>query len=205
MSKYDLGGDQTQFQPGSSDLVLANKLGITDPAEMDDAELVLLEKLYQRVLIGQLPTGAIDTALIKGWHRQWLLPIYAWAGEERSVNLAKDGFQFAAAQQIPNLLKALERDYLAKVTPCTNLDDEALIEAIAKVHVEFILVHPFREGNGRISRLLADVMAVQAGYGTLDYSSWDENKPAYISAIHSGLDCEYEPMMKWVEKALSVS
>ena len=205
MSKYDLDGDQTHFQPGSDDRVLANKLGITDPEEMDDAELHLLEQLYERVVMEQLPTGAIDTKLIKGWHRQWLLPIYAWAGEERSVNLAKDGFQFAAAQQIPVLLKTLDRDFLAKRTPCANLDGEALIEAIATVHVEFILVHPFREGNGRISRLLADVMAVQAGYGTLDYSSWDANKLAYISAIHSGLECDYEPMMEWVGKALSAS
>lgn len=47
--------------------------------------------------------------------------------------------------------------------PCHHLDGDALIKAIAVTHVEFILIYPFREGNGRQSQLLDDVMAVQAG------------------------------------------
>lgn len=203
MGKYDISGSQTTFQPGSNGLVLANKLGITDPAEMNEAELVLLEKLYQRVLTEQLPNGVITSTLIKDWHRRWLAPIYDWAGEERAVNIGKGNFQFAAAGRIPNLLKILDRDVLAKWTPCTDLADEALIEGIAVVHVEFILIHPFRDGNGRISRLLADVMATQAGYGSLDYTPWDAKKAEYIAAIHAGLDCDYSPMMGCVEQAFN--
>ena len=47
--------------------------------------------------------------------------------------------------------------------PCHHLDGDALIEAIAVTHVEFILIHLFREGNGRQSQLLNDAMAVQGG------------------------------------------
>ena len=162
MNKYDLKSSQTEYQPGSDDRVLANKLGITDPSEMDEAELVLLGKLYERVLTEQLPQGVITTGDIKSWHRQWLGAIYDWAGEERSVNMSKGDFHFAIAGRIPALLQDLDRKYLSHWTPCTDLSDETLIEAIAVIHVEFILVHPFREGNGRISRLLADVMATQA-------------------------------------------
>ncbi|WP_283437771.1 hypothetical protein [Pseudomonas helmanticensis] len=57
-------------------------------------------------------------------------------------------------------------------------------------------------GNGRLSRLLADVMAVQAGYVPLDYSSWERNKEAYFAAISQGLNCNYEPMEYWVRQAL---
>lgn len=203
MSRYELSSSQTAYQPGSNDQVLANKLGIIDPAEMDEAELVLLEKLYERVLTEQLPQGVITTSLLKDWHRQWLKPIYDWAGEERSVNMGKGDFQFAAAGRIPALLTILDKDYLSRWTPCADLSDEDLIEAIATVHVEFILVHPFREGNGRISRLAADVMATQAGYGSLDYSLWDKNREAYFAAIRAGLNCDYQPMMEWVEKAFS--
>jgi cell filamentation protein len=78
----------------------------------------------------------------------------------------------------------------------------ALAEAIAIVHVEFILIHPFREGNGRLSRLLADVMAVQADHEPLDYSSWDANKPAYFAAIQMGLDRNYRSMTALVANAL---
>jgi len=79
---------------------------------------------------------------------------------------------------------------------------EQLVEAIAIIHVELILIHPFREGNGRLSRLLADVMAVQAGYKTLDYQSWEQNKAQYISAIHAGISMSYEPMKHWASTAL---
>jgi cell filamentation protein len=203
MSKYDATGSQGEYQPGSDDQVLRNKLGIVAPDDMDDAELELLQKLYEDVLIDNLPSGTITVAQIKLWHKRWLGNVYDWAGDERSVNMGKDGFQFASAAQIPRLLQDFEKKYLAKYTPCTELDDEALIEAIAIMHVEFILIHPFREGNGRLSRLLADAMAVQAGYDPLDYSSWDEHKAEYIAAIHAGLSGNYVPMMGWIEKAFN--
>lgn len=201
MSRYAAAGSQADFEPGSNDRVLKNRLGIVDPDEMDDAELTLLQKLYEEVLNDRLPGGIISVAHVKGWHKRWLGKIYDWAGDERGVNLSKGGFHFAIAGQIPYLLQKLDSDYLSLHTPCTRLDDEQLIEAIATVHVEFILVHPFREGNGRIARLLADVMAVQAGYGPLDYSAWDADKAGYISAIHAGHAGDYRPMMSWVEKA----
>lgn len=76
------------------------------------------------------------------------------------------------------------------------MNELQLIEAIAVTHVELILIHPFR-GNGRLSRLLADVMAVQAGYKPLDYQSWEQNKTQYISSIHAGLTLDYRPMKHW--------
>jgi len=203
MSLYTATGSQGEFEPGSNNLVLKNKLGIVSPEDMDDAELGLLEQLYDDVLVEHLPTGTITVAQIKAWHRSWLGNIYAWAGEERSVNMSKDDFHFAVAAQIPNLLRKFDTQYLAQFTPCAELDDEQLIAAIATVHVEFILIHPFRDGNGRISRLLADVMAVQAGYDPLDYSAWDADKPAYVAAIHQGFAGDYSPMMTWVERAFA--
>ena len=82
-------------------------------------------------------------------------------------------------------------------------DPSALADAIAVCHVELILIHPFREGNGRVSRLLADVMAVQAGHGPLDYSGWDEDKTAYFTAIQCGVGMDYAPMRALVSVALA--
>ncbi len=80
------------------------------------------------------------------------------------------------------LLNEFDTKYLAPFTPCSGMDEEQLITAIAITHIELILIHPFREGNGRLSRLLADVMAVQGGYKPLDYQSWEQNKNSvYIS------------------------
>jgi cell filamentation protein len=199
--RYRVEGAQGAFQSGSNDQVLANRLGITNPAEMAEAELVLLEKLYEAVLLEDLPDRKVTVADIKTWHRRWLGNVYDWAGAERSVNLSKGDFSFAVAAQIPRLLAAFERDCLAQYTPCRD-PDPALAEAIAITHVEFILIHPFREGNGRISRLLADVMAVQAGREPLDYSAWDADKAAYFGAIQTGLANDYAPMTQLVKTAL---
>ena len=72
-------------------------------------------------------------------------------------------FQFAAAHLISKLMQGFNDKFLKLYTPCKGMDEEQLIDALAKIHIEYILVHPFREGNGRISRLLAVIMALQAG------------------------------------------
>ncbi|WP_428385943.1 Fic/DOC family protein [Nevskia ramosa] len=202
--RYQADGPQADFEPGSGEQVLANKLGITEIADIEEAELILLEKLYDAVLVEALPERALTVADLRIWHRRWLGNVYSWAGEERSVNLSKGDFHFAIAAQIPRLLSVLERDCLLRFTPCDSLTDEALIEAIAVTHVEFILIHPFREGNGRLSRLLADVMAVQAGRDPLDYSPWDADRQSYFDAIRRGLANDYEPMKQLVATALGV-
>lgn len=181
---------------------MANKLGIAASDEMDEAELVLLEQLYQSVFEEQFPEGQLSVAMLKRWHHRWLGNIYEWAGQERAVNISKGGFMFAPSAQLPKLLNEFDTKYLAHFTPCSGMDEEQLIAAIAITHVELILIHPFREGNGRLSRLLSDVMAVQGGYKPLDYQSWEQNKTQYISAIHAGVSMDYEPMKHWVGEAL---
>lgn len=201
-TRYDVAGPQGKFEPGSGDQVLANKLGITLPSDVDEAELILLQKLYESVLSDQMPENRLTVEHLKIWHRRWLGNLYSWAGHTRSVNMSKGGFPFAPAAQIPRLVVAFDRGCLAIHTPCHDYSLERLIEAIAVTHVEFILMHPFREGNGRMSRLLADVMAVQAGMGPLDYSSWEIDREEYIMAIQQGLGLNYEPMKLWVARGL---
>lgn len=205
MSRYDINGLQNAVQPGTGGQILANKLGITRQEDIDEVELVLLKKLYFSVLHEHVPDGPVTVRVIKAWHRRWLGNIYVWAGLERSVNMSKDGFPFAAANRIPALLHDYEQRYLLRYTPCTAYSRDALIEAIALSHVELILIHPFREGNGRIARLLADVMATQAGYGPLDYSSWSVERAHYIQAIQAGLGEDYRMMQGWVDRALAAS
>ncbi|MER1969095.1 Fic family protein [Castellaniella sp. GW247-6E4] len=202
MSRYDVSGLQNSYQEGSDGEVLANKLGIVRREDMNEAELMLLRKLYFSVLREHPVQGPITVRLIRGWHRRWLGNIYRWAGQERSVNMSKDGFPFAAADRIPSLLDEYERRFLGCYTPCAGMGRADLAEAIAVTHVEFILIHPFREGNGRISRLMADVMAQQAGWGPLDYSTWEADRPRYIAAIQSGLGGDYAWMRDKVEEAL---
>ena len=202
MSRYHVSSSEGQYEKHSDEQVLANKLGIAASDEMDEVELVLLEQLYQSVFEEQFPEGQLSVAILKSWHRRWFGNLYEWAGQERAVNISKGGFMFAPSAQLPKLLNEFDTQYLAQYTPCSGMDEEQLITAIAITHVEIILIHPFREGNGRLSRLLADVMAVQGGHKPLDYQSWDQNKTQYILAIHAGLSMDYEPMRHLVREAI---
>ena len=201
--RYQVAGPEGEFEPGSNEQVLRNLVGIASPDDMDELELRLLDELYHEVLVQNVPARQLTMADLKHWHRLWLGNVYAWAGQERSVNLGKDGFQFATASLLPGLLATFEREHLARWTPCGALAAADLVHAIAVTHVELIVIHPFREGNGRLSRLLADVMAVQAGHEPLDYSSWEQRKPAYIGAIHAGFSGDYGPMAGFVAEALA--
>jgi len=201
VTRYTVDGSEGEFEPGSNGQVLKNKLGITDPALMQEAETELLLDLYTDVFGSVTREQRLTVALIKEWHRKWLGNLFDWAGQERTVNMSKGGFPFAAAAQVPSLLEQFDRKCLLPLTPCFGMERDQAAAAIAEVHVEFILIHPFREGNGRIARLLADVMASQAGWGQLDYTPWEQDREGYVAAIHAGLDCNYGPMTEWVKRA----
>lgn len=198
MSKYTINSAEERYQPGSGDRVLANKLGIAEEEKIAALETGLLLMLYERLFIeGHLP-AALVFADIGKWHRQWLGNVYDWAGKLRHANLRKDGFQFAAADRLPLLLDNFEKQFLSRTEELKFLSREELVRYLAECHVEFILLHPFREGNGRLSRLLCDVQSVMAGRGLLDYSLWDEHKAFYFRAIQAGVSGNYDPMIKLV-------
>ncbi len=70
-----------------------------------------------------------------------------------------------------------------------------IIESLAVTHCELVLIHPFREGNGRLSRLLATLMALQAGLPLLDFSGISgRKKEGCFAAVQAGLARDYAPM-----------
>lgn len=202
MSKYELNSAEERYQPGSGDLVLANKLEIIDAAEMDALESGLLLMLYEQLFISHQIPSTLSFEHICEWHRKWLGNVYDWAGRLRNGNLAKNGFQFAAANRIPLLITEFEKQFLSRFTELRALSRAELIVYLAESHVEFILIHPFREGNGRLSRLLFDMLAVKAGVGVLDYSLWDEHKEFYFKAIQAGVSGNFAPMVRLVSDIL---
>ncbi len=195
------GNPEGQYQSGSQDLVLLNKLDIIDPVKMDAIELDLLEQLSVAILEEIESDQVITIDHLSEWHRRWLGNVYSWAGEYRSVNMSKAEFQFAAAHLIPKLMFTLNSQFLAVYTPCNKMSVETLADALAKVHIEYILVHPFRDGNGRLSRLLANIMTLQADFPMLDFSYIDNNKSDYFLAIRAGLD-NVKPMKEMFKQVL---
>lgn len=128
-------------------------------------------------------------------HKLWLGEIYEWAGNYRQVKLSKGNFTFAFPAQIQSLMEKLERGSLRKHTPCRFDSQERVIEALAEVHTELLLIHPFREGNGRTARMLATLMALQAGLPPLDFGAIrGSQRQGYFKAVQAGINEDYGPM-----------
>lgn len=200
MSRYDITGSEGEYQPGSDNKVLRNLPGITAPEEMNIAETDLLEELYLQVF-DNFPEELTFETLCQ-WHRAWLGNVYSWAGQSRTVDMSKPNIRFASPVQIPKLAEEFEAKYLSRFADLPGMSDGELVAFLAEVHVEFILIHPFREGNGRISRLLLDVMATKAGAEPLDYSLWDEHKDFYFKAIQAGRDGDYQYVERLIQDVL---
>jgi cell filamentation protein len=136
------------------------------------------------------------SADVRKIHQLWLGKVYEWAGSYRQVNVSKGGFMFAAATQVPKLMTEFEHGPLRQFTPC-RFSNEQLANALAVVHVELVLIHPFREGNGRLARMLSILMGLQAGLPSLDFGHIKgKKKKEYFSAVQAGMDRNYEPMAR---------
>lgn len=111
--RYDTSANpEAQYQPGSNDQVLLNRLGITDAAEIDQVELELLAKLTETLFAELAADQVLTVAEVCEWHRRWLGNLYSWAGQYRSVNMGKGDFQFATAGLIPDLMQTFESRFL---------------------------------------------------------------------------------------------
>ena len=159
-------------------------------------------QLYNYIFANEFSIEQLSFQDIMDWHRKWLKPIYSWAGNLRTVDMSKGDFRFAAAQFLSKQIKPFEREFLYSYGQLNAMDTETLISFLAKSHVDFILIHPFREGNGRISRLVMDVMATQAGYEPLDYSLWDKHKNFYFGSIQAGVAGDYQHIERLVRDIL---
>jgi len=164
-----------------------------------EAQLRVLDRLTD-IYQGDRRITSADICMI---HKIWLGDIYEWAGRYRQVKMDKDGFPFAYPEQILKLMTEFEEGPLRQFTPCLFKSREEVIKALAVVHTELVLIHPFREGNGRVARMLAILMALQAGLPPLDFGGLTgRKKKEYIEAIHAGFQGNYEPMEKIFESVI---
>lgn len=202
--RYDISGlVEAQFEPGSRGRVLRNLLGIARRREMDHVEAEAQLRAFDTYSRSFGHDHRFTAADILEMHRQWLGGIYSWAGKFRQVQLSKSGFLFAAPAHIPRLMAALEKGPLRRHALCRSASRKQVVEGLAEVHVELVLIHPFRDGNGRLGRMLAVLMGLQAALPPLDFSGIKgRERQAYFGAVRSGLDRDYQPMQEVFEKVI---
>lgn len=212
-SRYQTrGGFDSEYQPGSHGRVLLNKAGIIRKREMDRAEFEALLTAQSRFVSQITNQTRFTDQTICDMHSMWLGDLYAWAGCYRTVQMMKGDFRWPPAQFISHSMRTYAETTLTECTPCSTKfedADEGLRDVAAKlaiVHAELLLIHPFRDGNGRIARWLADLMALQAGFALPDYGlagrGAKKRQAAYMEGVKQGYVAVYEPLTDFFVDAL---
>lgn len=152
-------------------MALENKLGLTNEAELARAE----EKISKTKALELYDTGLLDTfavgtfAGLAAIHRYLFENVYAFAGQMRTVNIAKGNFRFAPVMYLAAALESIDR------MPQTTYDE------IIEKYVEMNVAHPFREGNGRSTRIWLDCILKKELHQVIDWSQVD--KSDYLLAM----------------------
>ncbi|NNM59058.1 MAG: hypothetical protein HKM04_04520 [Legionellales bacterium] len=179
--------------PGTT--VLINLHGIRDQEKLDQYELML----YTAQVNEPLPRGQLDYAHLKAIHHHFFGTLYAWAGQERTVDIAKGDTLFAhypyIASASQKLFSQLNNELFLR-----SLDKGDFCERLSYYFNEINAIHPFREGNGRTQRAFCDLLAKQANY-TLDWTK--TTTIDYIQASIEGFQGNYVAMQTIFERITS--
>ena len=151
--------------------MLENKLGLTSSADLVREEERISKKkaveLFDKGILDHLPAGKFST--LQAIHKYLFQDIYDFAGKIRTVNIAKGNFRFAPLMYLEAALENIEK------MPQSNFDE------VVEKYVEMNIAHPFREGNGRSTRIWLDhIMKTEIGR-VVDWSKVD--KEDYLLAM----------------------
>ena len=167
-------------------MVLENKLGLTDFAKLAREEERISKKkavnLFDFAILKLFSDGTYKT--LAASHKYLFEDIYDFAGELRTVNLAKSNFRFAPLMCLQAALESIDK------MPQSNFDE------IVKKYVEMNIAHPFREGNGRSTRIWLDhILKTEIGK-VIDWSKVD--KEDYLLAMERSpiKDVEIKVLLK---------
>lgn len=152
-------------------MVLENKLGITNSPELAEAEEKISKKkaieLFENGILDKLEAGKF--ASLKAIHKYLFEDIYNFAGELRTVNISKGNFRFAPLMYLEAALENIDK------MPQSTFDE------IIEKYVEMNIAHPFREGNGRSTRIWLDCILKKEIEKVVDWSQVD--KEDYLLAM----------------------
>ena len=152
-------------------MALQNKLGLTDELELAREE----ERISKQQALALYDTGLLDTFPVGTFaglamiHKYLFEDIYEFAGQLRTVNIAKGNFRFAPVMYLRPALESIDR------MPQSTFDE------IIEKYVEMNVAHPFREGNGRSTRIWLDCILKKELHQVVDWSRVD--KSDYLMAM----------------------
>lgn len=152
-------------------MTLENKFGLTSSADLAREEEFVSKKraveLFENSVLDSLPAGKFST--LQAIHKYLFEDIYDFAGELRTVNIAKGNFRFAPLLYLQAALESIDK------MPQASFDE------IIEKYVEMNIAHPFREGNGRSTRIWLDHILKNEIGKVVDWSKVD--KENYLLAM----------------------
>ena len=167
-------------------MILENKLNITDQAELARAEEKIskarAKKMFETGYLDTLEPGTFET--LKMIHKYLFEEIYEFAGQLRKVNIAKGNFRFTPLTYLEEAIKNIEKM------------PQSTYEEIIEKYVEMNIAHPFREGNGRSTRIWLDLILKKELNLVVDWRKVD--KTDYLLAMERSpiKDLEIKEVLK---------
>jgi cell filamentation protein len=201
-NRYDVSGNVEAEYVDESMSVLANLLGIRDREPLQLAEENALARAYEQLLGEVRIDTRLSNELIRHAHMTIFGQIYAWAGRWRTVTISKPGITWPPPAFLSQCMDEFERTILSKYIASNLREIDAFCRAVAEIQGEFLVVHPFREGNARAIKLVTDLLAVQTGRPLLAYDQSSAGKEAYILAASQVFRKNYAPMEQVIRVAL---
>ena len=167
-------------------MILENKLNITDPVELAREEERMSKKkakeMFELGFLDKLEAGTFES--LKQIHKYLFGEIYEFAGELRKVNISKGNFRFTPLAYLEEAIKNIEKM------------PQKTFEEIIEKYVEMNVAHPFREGNGRTTRIWLDLILKKELNLVIDWSKVDKND--YLLAMERSpiKDVEIKELLK---------
>ena len=176
--------------------ILRNLVGAKTQAELDDAEFDLVSAA-QQVLRESPPDQTLDMSEWRAIHKALFRDIYAWAGELRTVDIAKAsggiGFDFMTTAVFPNAIQFVESQ-IQSAFGVPRLDRDEFVGRLAEQYSNLNVLHPFREGSGRTQRFFWSQVAHTFGY-KLNWLAVSQEENALASAVGAA-SLDYGPLLR---------
>lgn len=177
--------------------LLENKLGITDPDELKEAESQICY-LRQIEIEAELVPEKLDFDCFLALHKRLFGDLYEFAGKVRTVDLGKAGSVFCYVQHINSEQQRIFSE-LDKEDYLTGLAQERFAERVAYYASELNALHPFRDGNGRTIRLFLGLLSRKAGY-SIQYHLCSIKE--LIEADVSGFNGNLQPLIQMYQSII---
>lgn len=192
--KYGVASDKYCYS--GSDVVI-NLLNIRDPDILSEAEAEFTAERYRTYNPSQNTLSDFTFEHLKHLHFHLFQDLYVWAGETRDVDISKGETRFCTWTRIePEAQKLFNT--IPDLAQCKNNNE--LIEKVADLFCELNLLHPFREGNGRVLRFFFEEMLYTLGYDI----TWPRiSRQNWIDANVAGVNLNLGPLKVIFSRAIS--